>query len=78
MRERQAGIEKERDSKEGREMREMKREREKRRERERWKYNDVMNAECFGSPSEKIRKVNYTEWKGKYTIFLDGKAGGNI
>lgn len=37
-----------------------------------------MNAECFGSPSEKIRKVNYTEWKGKYTIFLDGKAGGNI
>lgn len=52
-------------------------EKRKGEEGDRWKYNDARNAERFGRPLEKMRKVKYAEWKGKYAIFLDGRVGGN-
>lgn len=43
--------------------------REKVRERQRWKCNYAPNTKRFGRPSEKIRKVMYTEEKGKKSNF---------
>lgn len=39
--------------------------REKVRESQRWKCKYARNTKRFGRPSEKIRKVMYTEEKGK-------------
>lgn len=69
-------MEKERKSKERRE-RVRKREWEKSDRDRNGNTKCARNAEHFGRSSEKTRKVKYTEWKGKHTIFLDGTLVGN-